>query len=206
MMQVDNLYNHNNYIIKGKMNHNTQSKEEAKKAYASKEVQCNLTNNSLKDCETTKSIGDKNDEYRVDIMGDVKDLIIGPHVHYEGNNKVYNISSSPIPFNINFHGATFILDPINSQEIILRNSEAIEYTKMSTNGFSWRSVQTECNEETRKDISGQETANKNLNKDMAQFSKIQKPSICKNGGDFYHWNPWVCSYSVLLRRGWQTYK
>ena len=108
--------------------------------------------------------------------------------------------------NINFHGATFILDPINFQEMILKNTEAMEYTKMSTNGFSWHSVQTECNKETRKDSSGQETAVKNLNKDMAQSSKIQKPSICKNGGDFFHWNPWVCSYSVLLRRGWQTYK
>ena len=65
------------------MNHNTQSKEEAKKAYASKEVQCNLLGSSLMDCETIKPTGDKNDEYRIDIMGDVKDLIIGPQVHYE---------------------------------------------------------------------------------------------------------------------------
>ena len=59
------------------------SEEEAKKAYASKEVQCNLLGNSLMDCETIKPTGDKNDEYRIDIMGDVKDLIIGPQVHYE---------------------------------------------------------------------------------------------------------------------------
>ena len=182
------------------MNRKTPSKEEVKKFHASKEVQCNLTNNSLKDCEN------KNDEYRIDIRGNVNDLMIGPQVNYQGNNQVYNISSSPIPFNINFHGVTFILDPINSQEIILRNSEAIQYTKMSTNGFSWHSVQTECNEETRKDSYDQETVIKNLNKDIPQFSKIQKPSICKNGGDFYHWNPWVCSHSVLLRRGLQTYK
>ena len=162
------------------MNDHIRSQEEVTKGYASKEVQCNLANNSLKDCETIKPIGHKNDEYNIDIMGDVKDLNIGPHVRYEGNNAMYRISSSPIPFNINFHGATFILDPINFQEMILKNTEAMEYTKMSTNGFSWHSVQTECNEKTRKDSSSQETAVKNLNNDMAQFSKIQKPSICKN--------------------------
>merc|ERR1712126_266783 len=127
---------------------------------------------SLMDCETIKPTGDKNDEYRIDIMGDVKDLIIGPQVYYEGNNQVYNISSSPIPFNINIHGATLILDPSNSQEIISRNSEAIENTKISTNGFSWHSVQKQRNEETQKVSSGQETVVKNLNKDMSQLSKI----------------------------------
>ena len=45
------------------MNHNTHSKEEAKKAYASKEVQCNLLGNSLMDCEVTKHIVDRNDDH-----------------------------------------------------------------------------------------------------------------------------------------------
>ena len=171
------------------MNHNTQSKEEAKKAYASKEIQCNLLGSSLMDCETIKSTGDKNDEYRIDITGDVKDLIIGPQVHYEGNNQVYNICSSPIPFNINIHGATLILDPSNSQEIISRNSESVEYTKLSTNGLSWHSVQTECNEETRNNRSVQETVVKNLNEDTSQYSKIQKPSISENDDILDDWNP-----------------
>ena len=103
--------------------------------------------------------------------------------------QVYNISSSPIPFNINFHGATFILDPNNSQEIISSNSEGVEYTKMSTNGFSCHSVQTKCNKETRTNSSGQETVVKNLNEDKPQFSKIQTPSISKNEDVFDDCNP-----------------